>query len=432
MESRVTEVDKVTREVEVTVAAEEVTRALDEAYVRLNRKVKLQGFRQGKAPRRMLEAMYRHQVEHEVAEDMVQAALVEAAQTHKLQAVGMPRVEGAHVHSGEAFSFKATVQVIPDFELKPLSAERLTKKVVRVTDEEVEEQLGHVAEHFASFETTEDEPLASGDYAVIDLSRIEGGEELKEGSVKGHPIVLGEGSLHPELEGGLIGARRGDVRDLTLGPEQGLAEPRTFRLTVQEAKKRRVPAVDEELARTVGEESLDAVRARLRSEMERLEESRATERLRADLSERLIQLHQVPVPPALLEHAVERLMGDLQRSMAARGHRMDSSQIDADKISDRLRGPAERLARSDLILDKVASERGIEPSEGELQAEVARLARRVEREPSELREELEAQGSLGGLRLDMRRRMTLDALLGEVQLAEELVDRKDVEEKPEE
>lgn len=428
MESHVNTLDEITREVSVSVPAEEVLQALDEAYHRLNKRVKLQGFRKGKAPRQMLEAHYKHQVEHEVAEEIVGSSLQQAAVSHRLEAVGRPKIEGLNFQPGQPLEFTATVQIIPQFELKSLEGERFVKKVVRVTDDEVHEQLVRLAERFANFEASEEEPLAEGDYAIIDFSRIQEGREVEESKVQAHPIILGDGALHPVLEQQLLGARMGDVREVSIAPDEEVAQESTFRVAVVEVKKRRVPPIDENLARTVGEESLEDMRATLRREMERLEEARASERLRAELSRRLVALHNIPLPDALIEHAVNRLMGDLQRSMAARGHQMDASQLQAENISERLRKPAEELATSDLILDKASADRGIEPAEGEVHQEVARLARQLDKEPDSLRQEMEAEGTLEGLRTEMRRKLVLDTLLSELSVEEKVVDRKEVEE----
>lgn len=432
MESHITTVDDVTRQVAVTLSAEEVQEALDDAYERLNRNVKLQGFRKGRAPRGMLEALYRHQVEQEVLENLVGPSLHEAVASHGLEAVGRPRVEGAALRSGEPLSFTATVQIVPDFELRNLEGEAFTKKVVQVTDEEVEGQLVLLAERHASFETSEEEPLAEGDYAVVDFERIDEDQPASSGPVESHPLILGDGALHPVFEEQLSGARRGEVRNVTLPADGEAPQERRFCVTVQEVKKRRLPALDEAFARTVGEESLEALRATLRREMERLEGLRATERLRADVSRRLVALHDIPVPGALIAEEVRRLMGNLQRSMAARGHQLDASEIRSEALSERLHQPARQQAISNLTLERYAAERGIEPTEGDIQTEVARLARHLDREPASLRAEMEGEGAVEGLRLDLRRSLALDKLVSELEVTEEAVARKEVEESADE
>jgi trigger factor len=410
------------------VSTEEVLRTLDEAYNRLNKQVRVQGFRKGKAPRKMLESLYKHQVEQEVTEDIVGTTLQRAAADHGLDAVGRPKIEGADLRPGQPLVFTATVQVIPEFEIRALEGERFTKKTVRVTDEEVDEQLANLAQQFASFVASEEEPLAEGDYAVLDFFRLSDGVEAEEGKVQNHPLIIGEGSLHPVFEEQLVGVRRGEVREVSIPADETVAEVSRFRATIKEVKKRRVPPIDENLARTVGEESLDSLLATLRREMKRAEAARADERLRADLSRRLVEFHDIPVPDALIEHAMNRLMGDLQRSMAARGHQLDASQIQAEKLSERLRKPAQDLATNDMILDKIAQERKIEPTEADLQAEVVRLARQMDREPAPLLKEMESQGTLEGLRADMQRRLVLDTLLSELEVDEKIVSRKEVEE----
>ena len=427
MESKITTVDEVTRQVAVTLPAEEVREAIDAAYRELNRRVKLQGFRKGRAPREMLESLYRHQVEQEVAEGLVGPALLEVVASHGLEAVGRPRVEGANVRLGEPLSFTATVQVIPDFELRSLEGESFTKKVVRVTDEEMERQLVRFAEQRASFEGSDEEPLAEGDYVMLDFERTDVGREPSAGAVQSHPVILGEGGLHPVFEEQLLGACQGEVREVTIPPDEEVGEERRFRITVQEVKKRRVPPLDEALALSVGEESLESLRVTLRREMERFEELRATERLRADVSRRMVALHDIPVPDALMEEEVRRLMADLQRSMAASGHQLDTSEIRAEGFSERLKEPARERAISSIVLDRVAAVRSVEPSEGDIQTEVARLAHRLNREPAEVRKEMEDEGTIEGLRLELRRSSALDALVAELQITEEVVARKEVE-----
>ncbi|MFQ5892977.1 MAG: trigger factor, partial [Nitrospinota bacterium] len=356
-------------------------------------------------------------------------ALHEVVTSHELKAVGRPRIEGATVRPGEPLSFTATIQVIPDFELRSLEGEQFTKQVVRVTEEDVEEQLVRLAEQHATFETSDGEPLAEGDYAVLDFERSDEGQDAPAGPVEAHPVILGEGALHPAFEAQLSGARRGEVREVILPPDDEVVTERRFRVTVQEVKKRRVPPLDEALARTVGEESLEALRATLHRKMERFEEGRATDRLRAEVRRRLVALHEIPVPEALIEEGVRRLLGDLQRSMAAQGQPLDASQIRAERLSERLREPARERAISNLTLDRIAADRGIEPSEGDIQREVARLARHLDRDPAAVRKEVMADESVvAGLKTDLRRSLALDAILAELEVTEVVVARKEVEE----
>ncbi len=428
MESNVTTLDETTRQVAVTVPAEEVSKALDSAYRRLGKQAKLPGFRKGRVPRNVLEARYRHEVEQEVVEELISTSLQEAVASHRIEAVGRPQVEGASLQPGEPLAYTAVVQVIPQFELRSLEGERFVKKVVRVTEEDLKEQLANLAEHHASYEASENETLAEGDYAVIDFVRLEDGQEAPGGAVQAHPIILGDGALHPSFEEQIIGAGRGDVVEVTLPTDGEVAGERLFRVTVQEVKKRRVPTLDEDFPRTVGEESMETLRATLLREMERFEQKRATERLRADVSRRLVELHDVPVPEALIEMEVQRLLGDVQRSMAAQGKQLDASQIRAEQLSERLREPARDRAHSDLVLERMAEQKEIEPTEGDIQTEVARLAHRLNKEPAEIREEMEREGTLEVLRLELKRSLALDALVEEATVTEELVDRKEVEE----
>lgn len=421
MESSVETLDAVTRKLAVTVPAEKVAEALEASYRRINQRVKIDGFRPGRAPRALLEARYRHQAEAEALDALVGPALEEAYASHGLEAVGRPLIEGATIRPGEPLRFTATVQVVPEFELKALEGEAFTKKVVRVTEEDIEQGLHRLAEQNAAFESSDQEALEEGDYAVIDFSRLDG-----EGSVKAHPLIVGQGALHPAFEAQLLGARRGETREVTIPPEEGEPEKR-FLVTIQEVKKKRLPSLDDEFARTLGRESLEDLREDLRRQMEQVEQNRAQERLRSEVARRLVELHPMDLPSVLVEEEIRAMLGELRRHLAHQGRQLEEAQIESGELPEKLREPARERVIRRLVLERVARERGIEPTEEDVQAEIDRLARGLQRPALELRREMESSGALEGLRRELRRRLAMDRLLEEVSVTEEMVDRKDVE-----
>jgi trigger factor len=197
------------RRLTIEVPADRVNRELETIYKNLQRRVKLPGFRPGKAPRRILESHYRHSVEQEVLQQLVPEALSEALSTESLQSVGEPQIDQMTLAKDHPLRFVATVQIIPDFDLADYHAWEFERRIPEVSEADMEQALAQVRERHAALETVSGRAVGAGDFVLIDYQGYL--DEHPLAGVEGTNMTLevGAGMFLEEIEQGLLGMEQG-------------------------------------------------------------------------------------------------------------------------------------------------------------------------------------------------------------------------------
>ena len=295
--------------VEVEVAAKRVAKAYDRAYRDLAKQANVKGFRPGKVPRPVLERMYGPALAEQIEQTLVSETLMDAVESAGLEAVAEPAIEATPPEAGSSFRYTARIEVKPSVELPDLAGLAASRPSVDVTGVEVETELEGLRERHAQLvEEPEGTALSEGHVATIDfVGRIDG-EPFEGGSGQGVALQVGEGQFIPGFEDQLLGAGSGDDREVSVtfpddyAAEQLAGKQAVFAVHVAAIKRREVPELDDEFAKDLGEfESLDDLKARIRSDLSEGREREAKNVLNRTLVDSLIERTPFDVPPGMVE-----------------------------------------------------------------------------------------------------------------------------------
>ncbi len=385
MKIEVESVSPVERKVTIEVDPDRVAKELERAYVGLGRRVKLRGFRPGKAPRKVLERHFRSEIEGEVAEKIVQATFAEAVRVEDIDAVAPPHVsitEG--VAEGKPLRYTARVEVKPKLSPKDYKGLEVTRRPPSVTDEDVAAELTKLQESMAELVPVEGRfDAQEGDWAVVDHQGTIDGKPFEGLRAEGVTVRVAPGAVSEGNLEALKGRKLGDVVEMDEPfpmdhrNEQLQGKTAKMKFTLKALKMRQVPQLLDALARSLGVEgveTLDQLRARIRSDLERREARRAESELRDALLKAALAKNEFEVPPALVERAIDAMIEGAAERFARQGVDIRRLELDYARMRADLREQALFQVRGRLLLDAIADAEKVDVTDEDLQAEITRIA----------------------------------------------------------
>src|SRR5512142_1575495 len=385
MKIEVENVSPVERKVTIEVDPDRVAKELEQAYVGLGRRVKLRGFRPGKAPRKVLERHFRSEVESEVAEKIVQSTFAEAVRVEDIDVVAPPHVSISEgVAAGKPLRYTARVEVKPKLSPKDYRGLTVKRRPPSVTDEQVAAEITRIQDAMAQLVPVEGRfDAQEGDWAVIDHEGTIDGKPFEGGRAEGVTVQVAPGAV---TEGNLEALKWKKLGDVVEIEEPFPADHRVEALrgkvakmtvTLKGLKTRQVPPVDDALAKSVGVEgveTLEALRARIRSDLTKREERRAENELRDALVKAALEKNEFEVPPALVERAIDAMLEGAAERFARQGIDIRQLDLDVARLRADLREQALLLVRGRLLLEAIADAEKVEVTDEDVQAEIARIA----------------------------------------------------------
>lgn len=343
------------------------------------RRVRIDGFRPGKAPLRMVESMYGASIQNDVLNDMAQKVFYETAVAENLKIAGMPRLEAVEEQDDkENFKFAAVFEVFPEVVIGDLSAQEVEKAVTTVDDAEVEKTIEILRKQRTRYEYVERE-AQNGDRVIIDFEGKIDGVPFAGGSSQNYPFVLGEGQMLPEFESGVLGLKQNEVKDVEVHfPEDYhgkdvAGKTAVFTITAKNISAPVLPEVDTEFARALGIEDGDVskMRAEVKKNVAREVKRRLDGQNKEAVMEALLQVSELQVPKVLVAEESARLADEMKQNFVNQGM-ADAANLDlpADMFSEQ----AERRVKLGLILAKLVEENKLEPNKEQITAIVGEFA----------------------------------------------------------
>jgi trigger factor len=404
----------------VDIPADVFESAVDEAFAKLGADVKVPGFRPGKVPRRVLEQRLGTGAAREQAlRDSLPRFYAEAVMAEGVDAIAAPQIEIVSGEDTGDVTFEAVVEIRPHVKIKGYRGLRVVLADPTVGDDEVRQQVDRLREQFADLEESPT-PLTDGDFAQIDLKGY-AGEELVEGlSASDFLYEVGSGILLPKLDEELRGQRPGGILEFseTLPEHFGerAGEVAKFRVLVKEAKRKVLPDLSDEWVQDASEfETVTELEADVRRRLETVRKVQAQIALRDHLLEAAADLVPLDAPEPLVQQEIERRLHDLLHRLEERGatlqEYLEASGTTQQDLVARVQEGANRAVKADLALRAVVEQEAIEVDDGEMEAEIARLAERVGRKPDEVRGELDHGGGLQAVRSEVARGKALQLLV---------------------
>jgi trigger factor len=419
------EIDACTKRLSIEVPTEEVGRAFEGAYSRLQRTVRIPGFRKGKIPRSLLKRNYKDVVERDVLETLIPESYTAALNENSLQAVGQPKVDEVEMNEAEPLRFKATIEVIPPFDLPVYEEREFEKPIPRVSDEDVDHMLEHLAEQHAQLENVEERPVQDGDYVILDFVGTLEGIERDDLKSEGQAFMVGRKNLLPELEDALPGMNLDETRrvEVTFPEDHSNADLAGklahFSVTVREIKAPVLAELNDDFARSLGEyQSLDDLRAAVREDLEKNADQQGLSALRKSVVETLAEETQVEIPKGLIEAEQDSLVQQLFGMVRPE----ERKNLDRTKLAEDLAPQAHKNVRQTILLDRIGDLADIHVTPAQVEAEVRRMAEHYGKPYAEVRALLEKRDGLEEIEGSLRRNKVTDHLVEKVKIVSKEVD----------
>ena len=401
MKYNVTPAEKSTVKIEITFTPEEFAAANDKAYVRNRGKFTVNGFRKGKAPKHVLEMYYGKGLFYEDAlNDLFNDNYPEilTAEKENFMPVGDPALSVEEI-SEEKVVLVAVTPVKPDVEIEKYTGMKIEKYEYTVTDADVEKDIEQTRERFAESVEVTDRPAQLGDVANIDFVGKTDGKEFEGGSAKGFDLTLGSGQFIAGFEDQVVGMNIGETKDIGVTfPENYQAEelkgkPAVFTVTLNKLTGKNLPALDDEFAKKLGSDTVDAYKAKVRERLEKNAASRALNDTENSIITEIAKVSKAEIPEAMVEKQEEYSMQRMEYSLMYQGIRLDDYLKYVGQTRDEYKKNFEEEARRavlhQLIVEKLIKELAIEATQEEVDAKVAEQAASVGKETEEYKKNMD-------------------------------------------
>jgi len=382
----------------VTVPAADVDAAVDRAYRELAKKVKVPGFRPGKAPRSVIDThLGREAVLAEAQEGVLDESYPKAVEAEGLKPIASPEVDELdELIEGAEYTYTVDVEIKPELTITSAEGISVTVPPAESSDEEVEAQLEHTRERFASLEPVEGRGIADGDFALLSFTGTVSGEEYEGNVVEKYLYEMGKGLMPTDFDRGLVGLEVDAQTRIEFEIPEGssnedfVGKTAEFDVTVHEIKEKVLPELDDEFAANAGGfETLEELRTDIKT---KLDEAKATGRarmleraVRTALAERL----EGEVPEAMLNGRRQSMLGDFIGGLEARGmsfeQYVEATGFDGERVLKDVEQQAAVMVREELALEALFRALGMEVTEDDITEEIARFAEAAETDVDELR-----------------------------------------------
>jgi len=425
MKAELVDVNQTRKNLVVEIPSTVVDAEIDKVSRDYGKAARIPGFRPGKVPTKVVRQRFRDQILHDVAHGLIPRAVDEALRERGVEPVDTPDIRDVVVEEGQPLTFTATFDTVPPIDPGDYATIELQRASTAVTDAAVEEALNGLRDRSARYEPVEGRGVDRGDSVLMDLIRTaeadpgegEGGGR-KSDTHENVTVDIGAPANPPGFDDELMGLTGGEQKtfDIHYPGDYAIAELAgktvNYDVTVKAVRTRIVPSLDDEFAKDVGDfASLDALRARVREDLEHEARHEAERDTRAALMKQLASRVVFDVPQALLEREIDRRVEEFVRRLIDQQIDPMKTNIDWEEFRERQREAASEAVRGALVLDEVARRESVAVSSADVEAEIARYAERTDRTPAAVRARLEKEGGIGRLYNGLRRERTIDFLL---------------------
>ena len=388
----------------VEVPFDELKPSLDSAYRKIGQQVRVKGFRPGKVPARVLDQYVgRGAVLEEAVNEALPRFYGDAVRENDVDILGHPEIEVTNFADGDQLAFTAEVDVRPEIELPAYEGLEVVIDSAEVSDERIDEQLGNLRERFATLKTVE-RAAQTGDFVSIDLGATIAGEPVEDASANNLSYEVGSDSLVPGLDDAVVGLSAGESKDfetqLRAGDRGGEAAQAT--VTVRTVKEKDVPELDDDFAQTASEfDTLDELRADMRSRLERVGKLQQGVQARDRVLEVLLEKVDMPMPQHVLGDEVNYRKQSMEQQLQAAGMTKEQyAEFENKSVEDidrEIEEGAQQAIKEQFVLDAIARKEELTVSEAELTDTILRRAQQSGMRPDAYAQEVVNSGQLGAL-----------------------------------
>ncbi|MDY4085682.1 MAG: trigger factor [Ruminococcus bromii] len=389
-------------ELVVSVDADTFEKAVNAVYKRQVKKINIPGFRKGKAPRHMIEKMYGSEVFYEDAmQDCYPEALYEAAKEANLKIVAVESLEAVEAGK-DGFTFKTSIIVEPEMEIKDYLGIEIEKKSTEVTDELVDEEIEKVRDRNSRMVTVEDRPAQDGDTVVIDFEGFVDGVAFDGGKAENYNLALGSGNFIPGFEEQIVGHNTDEEFSINVKfPEEYQAEElkgkdAEFKIKLHEIKAKELPEVDDEFVKDVSDkETLDEYKEELKETLAKRLEDEAEKDVDDQIANKLMDLVEGEIPEAMYDNQANEMIRDFDMRLRSQGMSIETYMqymgVDQNALREMYKEEAKRRVKLRLALETIAKKENIEVTEDDLNAEYDKMAENYKMEVEKVKAAVPAE-----------------------------------------
>lgn len=383
MKVTVEDLSTVKKTLHIEIPLEEVTRELDDAYKSLKKSAKIKGFRPGKAPRSVLERLFKKDVHADVTQKLIQGSFVEALQETDLNPIGTPQIDPPEIKPDAAYLYDATVEIHPEIDTIDFKGLQLKKTRYTVGEGEIDAQLKRLQKNLAQRKPiTEDRPAQDKDFVTIDYEGFKGDKPFDETQkTENFLMQIGRGTISETLDEKIIGMKAGEAGEVTVNFAADHPNPKLagneilFKIRLNEIREEVLPEIDDEFAKRLGAfETLEDLKKDISGRMAEGYEKRTEHELNEQIFTALIEKTDFEVPESLVDMEMEGIIREAERSFAMQGMSMESVGITRENLAQRHRGTAEKQVRRHMILNQIIKQENLALSDEDLEQGFADMA----------------------------------------------------------
>lgn len=407
------------RSLEVEIPLDEVNKARDRVTNSIRQRVRLPGFRPGKAPVSMIQSRFESDIRTEVLELLLPQAFRERVQQADLKVVGQPDIADLQFEPGQPIRFKADFEVAPEFEISEYHGLPVKYEEPAVEDEEAAKRLDAMRESKAEYVNLDPRPAEKGDFVLVQLKSLSGLAEPIEQEVQ---IEVGADETLAQFNETLLGASPGETKEVDVtypedyGQEKLAGKTVRFQLELKFIRKKELPALDDEFARDLGDyQTLDELKEAIKKTIFHEKQYAAQQVAKEALIDKLLETNDFPIPEAYVDRQIENQVRMQLRELTGRGIDPSTLNLDWAKLKETQREKAVRNVKASLLLEKISDKETIHASKEEVDREVQRVARQERETVAVTRAKLEKDGALGRISGHIQAEKTLQFLFDQAQ-----------------
>ena len=445
MKNELIDVSPTRKEIRIEIEPAEIRGAYDRISQQYSKAATIPGFRPGHAPTSVVRTRYKSEIRSDVIRELLPDAINNAITEHSLQPIGEPKVEmdntEALEHLGdESITVKVAVEVLPEVTLNEYKGLEATRRVRPITDADVDQVIDGWRDSSAAMEPVEDRASELGDTVTINArGKFVDDPEAEEITVDDVEVVLGGQGVQQEFTETLTGVRPEETRtflvdypqDFSSAPLAGKKVEYVAEITA--VRKKELPELDDEWAQSLGESNVEAVRTRLREDLEARATAEADHNLRTEVMRKLVDAHPFEVPQSLVDQQTDYRLEEVANQMARRGIDPRKAPLDWNRAREELKTQAEQDVRATMLMEKIAEAENITVSEEEVEAEIQSYATAAQQSIEQVRAALTKNGGERSIAQRLRNRKALDLLIENARVTDaEWTEPKEAEDAPEE
>ena len=408
------------RKLKVQIPSERVDEQVDKKLREMRGQVRLQGFRPGKVPMKVVQKRYGPQVRGEVLDEVVRSTYAEALEQESLRPAGTPDIQPLTVEPGRDLEYEASFEVIPEVEVQGIESIELTRPAVDIEAADVDRILERLRKQHAEY-TEVDRAAEEGDRATIDFHGQVEGEDFSGNSGEDVPVPLGEGQMPGPFEEELVGMKAGEQKTVRYTFPEGFPDAdiagreAEFSVTMKKVEAPELPEADDAFAEKLGiEGGVEALRGRITESLEREREQAVRARVKNQVMDALVEKNDMTLPQTLVDSEIDQLRQQTQERMRQAGAEGEEPDLPADQFEEEAR----RRVKLGLLVNEIVRANDIQLEPERMQAALQRVASGYEQPEQVMQYYLQNQEMMQSLQLQVMEDQVVDWVMEQAQVTE--------------